>query len=52
MKKEEFKACTKSIGNTNAYVWCRKYQKVTIGGKILLCNKPSDDGENENIELA
>ena len=52
MTKEELKACTEHIGNTNAYAWCRNHLKVAVGGKIVLCHKPSDDGKNENADLS
>ena len=47
MSKEEFKACTRSFRNANAYTQCKKYQKVTIDRKTMLCYKASDTKEND-----
>ena len=52
MTKEEFKAYLESIGNANACTWCRKYQKVTIGGKALLCHRPKDAEEEDSNEAS
>ena len=48
--KKEFKAHTKSVSNANTSMWCRKYQKIAIGDKVMSCYKPSDNRGNENEE--
>ena len=46
MWKEKFKAYAESLWNANACTWHKKYQKVMIDEKTMLCCKASDAEEN------